>query len=129
MSVKLEGDVHSWAGSLRLGSRRLFERSESVFSASSAASRNHLDEEETLKWAAIEKLPTYDRLRTAILKDVHGEVDVTDIQLDGRQKVLDRLVKVADQDNERFLRRLRKRIDRFAPPPSLPCPAFFLTSY
>ncbi|GLJ26439.1 hypothetical protein SUGI_0510140 [Cryptomeria japonica] len=111
MSVKSEGEVQSWAGSLRQGSRRLFERSESVFSASSS-SRNRLDDEESLKWAAIEKLPTYDRLRTSILKDVHGEVNVTDIQLESRQKVLDRLVRVADQDNERFLNRLRKRIDR-----------------
>ncbi|GLJ26511.1 hypothetical protein SUGI_0512680 [Cryptomeria japonica] len=113
MSLKLDGnsEVQSWAGSLRLGSRRLFDRSETVFSASSA-SRNRLDDEDSLKWAAIEKLPTYDRLRTSILKDIHGEVDVTDIQLDSRQKVLDRLVKVAEEDNERFLHRQRRRIDR-----------------
>ncbi|KAH9331698.1 hypothetical protein KI387_003806, partial [Taxus chinensis] len=115
MSSSIELDVgESWRGSLRQGSTRLFERSTSAFSQS----RNNHDEEEALKWAAIEKLPTYNRLRTSILKNVHqengglDEVDVRHIELETRQQLLDRLVKVADEDNERLLQRLRQRIDR-----------------
>ncbi|KAH9331705.1 hypothetical protein KI387_003813, partial [Taxus chinensis] len=112
-SIKLDGG-ESWTGGLRQGSTRLFERSTSVFSHST----QRQDDEKALKWAAIEKLPTYDRLRTSILKNVHhekgglDEVDVTHIELETRQQLLDRLVKVADEDNERLLQRLRQRIDR-----------------
>jgi hypothetical protein len=76
------------------------------------------DDEEALKWAALEKLPTYDRLRTSILqkflgsKVVHEEVDVRHIGFAERQRIIDNLLKVADEDNERFLLKLRHRIDR-----------------
>jgi hypothetical protein len=77
------------------------------------------DDEEALKWAALEKLPTYDRLRTSILqkflgsKVVHEEVDVRHIGFAERQRIIDNLLKVADEDNERFLLKLRHRIDRY----------------
>eukprot|EP01018_Ginkgo_biloba_P026509 Gb_37006 [translate_table: standard] len=115
-STRLEGQT--WTGSLRSGSVGLFERNESVFSLASST-RTHHDEEEALKWAAIEKLPTYDRLRTSILKNIHergdvlhDQIDVRSIELETRQQLMERLVKVADQDNERFLNKLRRRIDR-----------------
>lgn len=113
-----EPDEKTWTGSLRSASTRLFERSDSVFSLSSST-RKRQNDEEALKWAAIEKLPTYDRLRTAILANVHDkgvinhdQIDVRGIELETRQQLMDRLVKVADEDNEHFLNRLRKRIDR-----------------
>jgi hypothetical protein len=80
------------------------------------------DDEEALKWAALEKLPTYDRLRTSILqkflgsKVVHEEVDVRHIGFAERQRIIDNLLKVADEDNERFLLKLRHRIDRYPKP-------------
>ncbi|KAK7255465.1 hypothetical protein RIF29_28875 [Crotalaria pallida] len=83
------------------------------------------DDEEALKWAAIEKLPTYDRIRTSILKYalehdqqsdgkmvVLKEVDVRKLGMDERQKLIDSMFKVAEEDNERYLRKLRERIDR-----------------
>ena len=76
------------------------------------------DDEEALKWAALEKLPTYDRLRTTILQKhlgsrvVHEEVDVRTIGFEQRQQIIDSLLKVADEDNEKFLLKLRNRIDR-----------------
>ncbi|XP_057823291.2 pleiotropic drug resistance protein 1 [Cryptomeria japonica] len=114
-SIRLDGG-ESWTGSLRQGSTRLFERSSSVFSLPT----HHEDDIEALKWAAIEKLPTYDRLRTSILKSVSqnngvhnmDEIDVRNMELETRQQLMDRLVKVADQDNEHLLQRLRQRIDR-----------------
>ncbi len=83
------------------------------------AEEKEMDDEEALKWAALEKLPTYYRLRTSILqkflgsKIVHQEVDVRHIGFAERQKIIDNLLKVADEDNERFLLKLRRRIDRY----------------
>ncbi|KAI4379328.1 hypothetical protein MLD38_005643 [Melastoma candidum] len=76
---------------------------EDVFAGSRQSTRTRrIDEdEEALKWAAIEKLPTYDRLRTSILQSF-----VTNEQF------IDRLFKVAEEDNERFLKKFRDRIDK-----------------
>ncbi|XP_044484909.1 ABC transporter G family member 36-like [Mangifera indica] len=81
------------------------------------------DDEEALKWAAIEKLPTYDRLRTSIMhsfleneipgqKMDHKQVDVTKLDINDRQKFIDKLFRVAEEDNEKFLTKLRNRIDK-----------------
>ncbi|KAK4725678.1 hypothetical protein R3W88_030595 [Solanum pinnatisectum] len=73
------------------------------------------DDEEALKWAALEKLPTFDRLRKGLLfgsQGVSAEIDIHDIGFQERNKLLERLVKVADEDNEKLLLKLRQRIDR-----------------
>lgn len=73
------------------------------------------DDEETLKWAAIEKLPTYLRIRRGILAEEEGkprEIDITSLGLIERKNLLERLVKIADEDNEKFLLKLKERIDR-----------------
>ncbi|XP_059293144.1 pleiotropic drug resistance protein 1 [Lycium ferocissimum] len=73
------------------------------------------DDEEALKWAALEKLPTFDRLRKGLLFGSQGaaaEVDIDDLGFQERKNLLERLVKVADEDNEKFLLKLRNRIDR-----------------
>ncbi|KAI3737603.1 hypothetical protein L2E82_27611 [Cichorium intybus] len=82
-----------------------------VFSRSSREE----DDEEALKWASLEKLPTFDRLRKGLLFGSRGpsnEVDVNDLGSEQRQHLLDRLVRVTDEDNEKFLLKLRNRIDR-----------------
>lgn len=73
------------------------------------------DDEEALKWAALEKLPTFDRLRKGLLFGSQGasaEIDIHDIGFQERNKLLERLVKVADEDNEKLLLKLKQRIDR-----------------
>ncbi|XP_074280493.1 pleiotropic drug resistance protein 1-like [Silene latifolia] len=73
------------------------------------------DDEEALKWAALEKLPTYNRVRKAIFNDMGGparEIDVDKLGFDEKKEILERLVRIAEEDNERFLLRLRERIDR-----------------
>ncbi|KAI4334273.1 hypothetical protein L6164_018983 [Bauhinia variegata] len=77
------------------------------------------DDEEELKWAAIDRLPTYNRMRKGILKKVtgsgrvvHDEVNVAMLGPQDKQLLMDSIFKVIEQDNERFLRRLRSRIDR-----------------
>ncbi|GLJ08874.1 hypothetical protein SUGI_0097450 [Cryptomeria japonica] len=116
--IALEGDRGlglTWTGSLRSGSTRLFGRSTSVFGSQH---QQQDDDEEALKWAALEKLPTYDRIRTSIFKQTEGDdevlhqIDVRNMELGTRQQLLDRLVKAADQDNEPFLHKLRERMDR-----------------
>jgi len=82
--------------------------------------QEHRDEEENLRWAALEKLPTYDRMRQGILRRAldqqqqgQGGVEVVDIQKlaggDGGRVLLERLFQ---DDSELFLRRLRDRIHR-----------------
>jgi len=73
------------------------------------------DDEEALKWAALDKLPTYNRLKKGLLITSNGEVneiDVTDMGTQRRKEVLERLVRDAEEDNEKFLLKLRERIDR-----------------
>ena len=115
------GDIQKVASMRRGGSGSVWRRGDDVFSRSSREE----DDEEALRWAALEKLPTYDRVRRAIVPlDLgadgaeaaggKGLVDVDVLSLGPRQRraLLERLVRVADEDNERFLLKLKDRIDR-----------------
>ena len=99
-------------------------------SRSRRGSRGADDDEEALRWAAIERLPTYSRVRTAILSSVaeaeagagaggkprqpqFKEVDVRKLAVGDRQEFIERVFRVADEDNQRFLQKLRNRIDRY----------------
>ncbi|KAK9946085.1 hypothetical protein M0R45_011564 [Rubus argutus] len=83
-----------------------------VFSKSS----HEEDDEESLKWAAIERLPTYLRIRRGMLADQDEgkarEIDVKNLGLQERKNLLERLVKIAEEDNEKFLFKLRDRMNR-----------------
>ncbi|KAJ1418856.1 P-loop containing nucleoside triphosphate hydrolase [Sesbania bispinosa] len=75
----------------------------------------HLD----LQWAAIERLPTYDRMRKGVLrlmldngKVLHCPVDVTNLGLQDKKLLLESILKIDEEDNEKFLRGLRNRVDR-----------------
>ncbi|KAL3718276.1 hypothetical protein ACJRO7_003420 [Eucalyptus globulus] len=81
--------------------------------------RQVADDEEELRWAAIERLPTYDRLRKGILTQVRSngrvvqdEVDVTNLGTQDKKVLMESILKVVEEDNEKFLRRLRDRTDR-----------------
>ncbi|KAJ0865543.1 putative ABC transporter, AAA+ ATPase domain, ABC-2 type transporter, ABC-transporter [Helianthus annuus] len=100
-------------GSLRSGSTSLWRNTGmDVFSRSTD---HEEDDEEALKWASLEKLPTFDRLKKGLLFGSTGpshEVDVDNLNFEDRKRLLDRLVHTADEDNEKFLLKLRDRIDR-----------------
>ncbi|KAK8641768.1 hypothetical protein V6N13_011142 [Hibiscus sabdariffa] len=104
------------AGSLRAGSLRASSSSiwrNSAVDVFSASSRDE-DDEEALKWAAIEKLPTVARLRKGILTNSQGhadEIDVHNLGWQERKTILERLVRVAEEDNEKLLLKLRHRIN------------------
>nr|XP_010914973.1 ABC transporter G family member 36 isoform X1 [Elaeis guineensis] len=98
-------------GSIRTGSASIWTRGDDVFSRSSREE----DDEEALKWASLEKLPTYNRLRKGILTITEGqprEVDIENLSYQERKNLIERLVRVAEEDNEKFLLKLRNRIDQ-----------------
>ncbi|XP_076908406.1 pleiotropic drug resistance protein 1-like [Bidens hawaiensis] len=120
-------DIYKAASSIRLGSlRAVSSRTPSLRTESTSVWRNsgmdvfsksthEEDDEEALKWASLEKLPTFDRLKKGLLFGSTGpsnEVDIDNLGVEDRKRLLDRLVKVADEDNEGFLLKLRERIDR-----------------
>ncbi|XXG63702.1 hypothetical protein AAC387_Pa05g1829 [Persea americana] len=98
--------------SLRRNSSSIWRNgTDDVFSRS-----NHMEnDEEALRWATLEKLPTYDRLRKGILTGPEGErmeVDIESLGYQEKKILLDRLIKIAEEDNEKFLLKLKNRIDQ-----------------
>ncbi|KVH90323.1 AAA+ ATPase domain-containing protein [Cynara cardunculus var. scolymus] len=105
------GDVFR-VSSARISSSNIWRTSgRDIFSRSSVEE----DDEEALKWAAIEKLPTNLRLERGILTEEKGqprEIDIKNLGLVEKRNLLERLVKIAEEDNEKFLLKLKDRIDR-----------------
>jgi hypothetical protein len=104
------GEVHRMASLQRESS--LWRRGDDVFSRSSS----RFQDEEALRWAALERLPTYDRVRRGMLAlDEDGEKVEVDVGRLGPRKsraLIERLVRAADDDHERFLLKLKERMDR-----------------
>ncbi|OAY52727.1 pleiotropic drug resistance protein 1 [Manihot esculenta] len=105
-------DLYRASSSIRRSSSIWRNNSADVFSRSSREE----DDEEALKWAVLEKLPTYDRLRKGILisgsKGEANEVEIDSLGFQERKSLLERLVRVTEEDNEKFLLKLKDRIDR-----------------
>ncbi|KAF1881323.1 hypothetical protein Lal_00023359 [Lupinus albus] len=101
-------------GSFRIGSSSIWRNSDAeIFSNNSFHQQE--DDEEALKWASIQKLPTFARLRKGLLASSEGEsyeIDIMKLGLQEKRVLLERLVKIAEEDNEKFLLKLRNRIDR-----------------
>ncbi|XP_009343426.2 pleiotropic drug resistance protein 1 [Pyrus x bretschneideri] len=106
------GDIHRAGNGRQLGSSlRWRNNGMEVFSSSSRGE----DDEVALKWAALEKLPTYNRLRKGILTMPGGEaseIDIPNLGFQERKELIERFLKGNDADNERFLLKLKNRIDR-----------------
>ncbi|GER27852.1 ABC transporter family protein [Striga asiatica] len=84
-------------------------------SARSESFREDGDDEEALRWAALERLPTYRRVRRGIFRNMVGdskEVDVHKLQAQEQKIVLDRLINSVDDDWEKFFSRVRRRFER-----------------
>uniref|UniRef100_A0ACD5YG24 Uncharacterized protein n=1 Tax=Avena sativa TaxID=4498 RepID=A0ACD5YG24_AVESA len=104
------GEIHAFGRSLRQESNVWSRGADDVFSRSSRDE----DDEEALRWAALEKLPTYDRARTAVLAMPEGELKQVNVQKLGAQErhaVMQRVAWVGDE-HERFLSKFRDRVDR-----------------
>ncbi|XP_015689586.1 ABC transporter G family member 40 isoform X2 [Oryza brachyantha] len=108
----------SWGSAISQSFRQVeaddpFRRAQSV--------REHDEEEENLRWAALEKLPTHDRMRRGVVRstllqggadDAGKPVELVDIGTLAAGEAARALVeRLLQDDSERFLRRLRDRID------------------
>lgn len=104
-------EVYVPGGSLRRGGESFIWRTNATDGFFSISSRfDDSDDEDSLKWAAIQRLPTYDRLKKGLFGS--SEIDVSKLGFQERRTLLDRLIKIAEEDNERFLLQLKSRIQR-----------------
>ncbi|KAG5540595.1 hypothetical protein RHGRI_020719 [Rhododendron griersonianum] len=72
------------------------------------------DDEETLRWAALQRSPTYIQARTSFFRNVAGEVslvDVRNLEIQEKGQVLDKLIDAVNEDTELFFNRIRKRFN------------------
>ncbi|GKV00773.1 hypothetical protein SLEP1_g13404 [Rubroshorea leprosula] len=93
----------------------MWNAADNVFSSRSASFREGSDDdEEALRWAALERLPTYERVRRGIFRDMVGdprEVELSELQSSDQRLLLQRLVSSVEDDPEKFFDRMRKRFD------------------
>ncbi|KAI6679422.1 hypothetical protein NL676_033303 [Syzygium grande] len=98
----------------------MWNSEENVFARSASSSRDGDGggggggDEEALRWAALERLPTYARVRRGIFRDLGGgskEVGLRELQAREQRLLLDRLVSAADHDPERFFEQMRRRFE------------------
>lgn len=104
--------------------RSSIRRHTSSFRANSEIScANDYEEtdENLLKWAAIDRLPTFERLRSSLFdeEDADGHdgrgkkvVDVTKLLPPERHMFIEKLIKHIENDNLQLLQKLRKRTDK-----------------
>lgn len=78
------------------------------------------DDEKELKWAALERLPTYDRMRKARLKHVldndkieYKDVDIVNLGIEEKRHIVKSLFNIIEDDNEKLLLKIRERSNRF----------------
>ncbi|CAI8604049.1 unnamed protein product [Vicia faba] len=76
-------------------------------------------DDEELRWAAIERLPTFERLRKSIVKEAiesggfsYEEVDISKLGIHDKSKLMDGILTSVEEDNEKFLFKIRERIHR-----------------
>lgn len=85
---------------------------------------NDEGDENALEWAAIDRLPTFERITIALFdeKDVNSGnnggvpvkrmVDVAKLEAQERHMFIEKLIKHIENDNLRLLKKIRKRIDK-----------------
>ncbi|GLT67735.1 hypothetical protein SLA2020_400210 [Shorea laevis] len=107
------GDIYNLGFSLSRESSLIMRNNDMNVFRSSV--RDEEDDEEALKWAAIERLPTHDRTKKGLLLGSQRqplEVNVKNLGLPEKIKMVEKLVKNTEEDNEKFLLKLRNRINR-----------------
>ncbi|KAI4301667.1 hypothetical protein L6164_034920 [Bauhinia variegata] len=85
------------------------------------------DDEHALLWAAIDRLPTFERLRSSLFDEKENDdnekedkadakgkrvIDVTKLGAVERRLLIEKLIKHIEHDNLRLLKKIRKRIDK-----------------
>ncbi|CAN4108971.1 unnamed protein product [Withania somnifera] len=104
--------------------RSSFRRQTSSFRSNSALSASEkdevVDEESMFAWAAIERLPTFDRLRSSVFEEINGEdnvkkkrvTDVTKLGAVERHVFIEKMIQHIEHDNLQLLHKIRKRIQK-----------------
>ncbi|XP_063944101.1 ABC transporter G family member 29-like isoform X2 [Daucus carota subsp. sativus] len=118
------GDRETFAEGTGNLSRIISRNMEDTFGSSRKWNRAN-DDEVALRLAVLEKLPTHKRVRRAIVTSVtygnddkdngkveHKEIDVRKLNRTDRKEFIDRLFKIPKDDNDKFLRNFRRRIDK-----------------
>ncbi|GAV88717.1 ABC_tran domain-containing protein/ABC2_membrane domain-containing protein/PDR_assoc domain-containing protein [Cephalotus follicularis] len=91
----------------------MWNSAENAF-ARTASFREEGEDEDALRWAALERLPTYTRMRRGIFTNMIGdkkEIDVSELGSQDHKLLIQRLVNDVDHDPELFFGRMRKRFD------------------
>ncbi|KAL7099781.1 hypothetical protein ACP275_09G107200 [Erythranthe tilingii] len=113
-----ESGIYKPSSSFRANSSSFWRNNGLEIFSNSTRQQDEEEDEEALKLAALEKLSTYDRLKKGLLlvgasrSGATSEVDARKLGFQERKDLLDRLIKDVDEDNEKFLSKLRNRIDR-----------------
>lgn len=114
MALALAGDDLARSLSGQLSFKTVWQQEPDAFRR--AADREAEEEEEELRWAALERLPTYDRISKGFLKQEGSvkaaAIDFKRLKADERDYLMDRVLHDAEKDHESLLRLLRSRIDR-----------------
>ncbi|KAK2966796.1 hypothetical protein RJ640_008799 [Escallonia rubra] len=103
--------------------RSSFRRHTSSFRSNSALTslKDDADDEYMLQWAAIDRLPTLERLKSSLFDEDDGEgasvkgkrvTDVTKLGALERHMFIEKLIKHIENDNLHLLQKLRKRISK-----------------
>ncbi|TVU00019.1 hypothetical protein EJB05_54597, partial [Eragrostis curvula] len=118
-AMSVQQDIEPTLSSLRAAAASFRESLSRTLSLS--GDQQQQDDELELKWAAIERLPTSDRLHTALLharlrlNNAAPPLDMVDVRrLDAaeRRLVVDTLIASIHRDNIRLLQKQRQRMDR-----------------
>ncbi|GLT32734.1 hypothetical protein SLA2020_073790 [Shorea laevis] len=90
------------------------ELSEIGRSAPNSSRKDDADVEYATQWAVIERLPTFERLRSSLFDKDKGKevIDVTMLGDLERHTFVERLIKHIENDNLKLLRKIRARIDK-----------------
>ncbi|KAH7833592.1 hypothetical protein Vadar_007950 [Vaccinium darrowii] len=105
--------------SLRSSLRRHISSSKSSSELNSV--KDNGDDESALQWAQIDRLPTFERLRSSLFDESDGSkvddqgkrvVDVTKLGALERQMFVEKLIKYIERDNLRLLQKMRSRVDK-----------------
>ncbi|KAK8588131.1 hypothetical protein V6N13_087078 [Hibiscus sabdariffa] len=127
--AETEGNLMSSFRQLSASFRSASATSDLVVVPSSFRANN--DDEVELQWAAIERLPTFERLRTSLfdhqlINDGDASKAEEDVKVDRKREVIDvtelgalerrffiqKLISKIEDDNLRLLKKLKERIDR-----------------
>lgn len=105
--------------------RSSFRSHGSSFRGSAVKSEHdiEIDDEHELQWAAVQRLPTFERITSALFdvnvgtgadEDAKGKhvVDVTKLGAQERHIFIEKIIKHIENDNLRLLQKLRRRTDK-----------------